>query len=134
MVDASNAAAPNISGGFISSPRKMKGKFLTTAAGALALACATPATRIPSTEVPRPNPPVVAPPFRMDSTLTIDRVPPFQTEPLITWGPSPEGVPHRGRRRDYDLLPQVTTVRFDWTRHAVIGSTTLLIGGLTGAA
>src|SRR3954470_8350328 len=134
MSDASNAAAPNISGGFIPSPRKMKGTFLTTAAGALAIACATPATRIPSTEVPRPNPPVVAPPFRMDSTLTIDRVPPFQTEPLITWGPPPEGVTHAERIPKYDLQHQVTTVRFDWPRHAVVGTTTLTIAGLPAAA
>src|SRR3954469_13796361 len=136
MVDASDAAAPNISGGFIPSPRKkMTGKSLTSvAASAFFLACATPAARIPPTEVPQPNPSVAGPPFRMDSTLAIDRVPPFQTEPLITWGPAPEGVTHAERIPTYDLQHQVTTVRFDWPRHAVVGTTTLTIAGLPAAA
>jgi len=112
----------------------MKGKSLTTlAASALALACATPAARIPSTEIPRPNPPVAGPPFRMDSSLTIDRVPAFRTEPLITWGPPPDGVEHAEGVPVYDLQHQVTTVRFAWSRHAVVGTTTLTIGGLPGA-
>jgi len=34
----------------------------------------------------------------------------------------------------YDLQHQVTTVRFDWTRHAVVGTTTLTIAGLARAA
>ena len=135
MVDASDAAAPNISGGFIPSPRKMNGKTIATvAASVLALACATPAARIPSTEIPQPNPSPVAPPFRMDSTLTIDRVPAFRTEPLIAWGPPPDGVAHAERIRVYDLQHQVTTVRFDWPRHAVVGTTTLTIAGLPGAS
>ncbi|MFN2603374.1 MAG: M1 family aminopeptidase [Gemmatimonadaceae bacterium] len=112
----------------------MKVQFLTTvAASAVMLACATPATRIPPTEIPQPNP-TVAPPFRMDSSLTIDRVPPFQTEPLITWGPPPDGVAHAERVPEYDLQHQVTTIRFDWPRHAVVGTTTLTIAGLRDAA
>src|SRR3954469_5642916 len=135
MVDASDAAAPNISGGFIPSPRKkMTGKSLTSvAASAFFLACATPAARIPPTEVPQPNPSVAGPPFRMDSSLTIDRVPPFKTEALIAWGPPPDGVEHAERIPVYDLQHQVTTIRFDWPRHAVVGTTTLTIGGLAGA-
>src|SRR3954467_2902467 len=135
MVDASDAAAPNISGGFIPSPRKkMTGKSLTSvAASAFFLACATPAARIPPTEVPQPNPSVAGPPFRMDSSLTIDRVPPFKTEALIAWGPPPDGVEHAERIPIYDLQHQVTTIRFDWPRHAVVGTTTLTIGGLAGA-
>jgi len=113
----------------------MKGLLPATAAfSVLIAACAPPAARIPPTEIPQPNPPVVAPPFRMDSTLTIDRVPPFQTEPLITWGPAPEGTVHAERIPTYDLQHQVTTVRFDWTRQAVVGTTTLTIAGLPGAA
>src|SRR3954471_5989275 len=136
MVDASDAAAPNISGGFIPSPRKkMTGKSLTSvAASAFFLACATPAARIPSTEVPQPNPSVAGPPFRMDSSLTIDRVPPFKTEALIAWGRPPDGVEHAERIPVYDLQHQVTTIRFDWPRHAVVGTTTLTIGGLRDAA
>lgn len=96
--------------------------------------CAPPAAQIPAPEIPQPTPPVVAPPFRMDTTLTIDRVPPFQTEPLITWGPPPEGTVHAERVRKYDLQHQVTTVRFDWPRQAVVGTTTLNIAGLPDAA
>lgn len=70
----------------------------------------------------------------MDSTLTVDRVPPFQTEPLIVWGPPPAGEPHPERERAYDLQHQKTTLRFDWTRHAVVGTTTLTIAGLKGAS
>ena len=70
----------------------------------------------------------------MDSTLTIDRVPAFRAEPLITWGPPPDGVAHAERVPVYDLQHQVTTVRFDWPRHAVVGTTTLTIAGLEGAA
>jgi len=104
------------------------------AASALLAACASPPPP-PSTPAPeRPTPPLVLPPFRMDSGATLDRVPPFQTGPLITWGPPPDGVTHLERVRRYDLQHQVTTVRFDWTRHAVVGTTTLTIAGLTGAA
>ena len=113
----------------------MKARLAITAvAGALVLGCAPAATRIPVTEIPQPNPPVVLPPFRMDTTLTLDRVPPFQTAPLIVWGPLPDGVEHAERTRAYDLLHQVTTVRFDWSRNAVVGSTTLDIAGLKAAA
>jgi aminopeptidase N len=70
----------------------------------------------------------------MDPTLTIDRVPPFQAGPLITWGPPPDGVTHPERIPTYDLQHQVTTVRFNWPRHAVVGTTTLTIGGLPDAA
>lgn len=135
MRDACDAAAPNHPRVFIPLQRAMKSLLLTTAATAFVVAC-TPSTtsRIPAAEIPRPNPPVGLPPFRMDSTLTIDRVPSFETEPLITWGPPPDGVAHAERVRRYDLQHQVTTVRFDWARHAVVGSTTLTIAGLEGGA
>jgi len=112
----------------------MKLTFLAGAASLLVLAC-TPATtpsRIPG--IPQPNPPLVLPPFRMDTSLTPDRVPTFRETPLILWGPPPEGVAHAERVRMYDLQHQVTTVRFDWTRHAVVGTTTLTIAGLARAA
>jgi aminopeptidase N len=70
----------------------------------------------------------------MDASLTPDRVPPFQEGPLIVWGPEPAGVPHGERVRTYDLQHQSTTVRFDWARHAVVGTTTLQIAGLPGAS
>ena len=70
----------------------------------------------------------------MDSTLKADRVPPFQTGPLIVWGPLPDGTAHPERVRKYDLQHQSTTVRFDWPRQAVVGTTTLTIAGLSGAS
>jgi aminopeptidase N len=113
----------------------MKGLFvMSAAASALLVACASPP---PPSTIPAPervNPPVVLPPFRMDSGAKLDRVPPFQAGPLITWGPPPDGVTHPERPRTYDLQNQVTTVRFDWPRHAVVGTTTLTIAGLPGAA
>jgi aminopeptidase N len=70
----------------------------------------------------------------MDSALTADRVPPFQETPLIVWGPPPEGTTHAERKRRYDLQHQVTSLRFDWSRQAVMGTTTLTIAGLPDAA
>ncbi|HEY4733735.1 MAG TPA: hypothetical protein VIH53_04220, partial [Gemmatimonadaceae bacterium] len=111
----------------------MKGQLLSSAAVlALAVACA-PAAQPPAPEIPQPTPSVVRPPFRMDSALTADRVPAFQESALIAWGPPPEGTAHPERARRYDLQNQVTTVRFDWPRQAVVGSTTLTIAGLPDA-
>jgi len=70
----------------------------------------------------------------MDTARSVNQVPPFRSEPLIAWGPAPEGVAHPERKRTYDLQHQRTTVRFDWQRHAVVGSTTLTIAGLPDAA
>jgi aminopeptidase N len=113
----------------------MKGLVVPGAvACAMVLGCASsPATRTPVSEIPRPTPPLVLPPFQMDSTLTPDRVPAFRPLPLVVWGPPPAGVPHRERTRSYDLHHQATTVRFDWPRQAVVGTTTLRIAGLPGA-
>ncbi|HJQ11936.1 MAG TPA: M1 family metallopeptidase [Gemmatimonadaceae bacterium] len=94
-------------------------------------ACA-PAARQPA-EVPQPTPVPAVVPFGMDTTLTLSRVPAFKEAPLIEWGPLPEGRTHAERRRAYDLQHQSTTVRFDWTRHAVVGSTTLTIAALPNA-
>ena len=113
----------------------MKGQLVDAIAAiaAAALVACAPAATPPAPEVPTPTPPVVLPPFRMDSSLTVDKVPAFQTLPLIVWGPAPDGVPHNERVRAYDLQHQVTTVRFDWPRQAVVGTTTLTIAGLEGA-
>src|SRR5437868_2455398 len=111
----------------------MKAQLLTGAVvGVFVVACAPAAP--PPAPIPQPNPPLVRPAFRMDTTLSADRVPPFQQTPLIVWGPPPEGTTHPERPRTYDLQHQATTVRFDWSRHAVIGTTTLSIGGLARAA
>src|ERR1700730_6709434 len=108
------AAIPNHPNVFIPFQLKMKGVFfMGAAASALMIACTPPATsRIPSPEIPQPNPPLVLPPFQMDTSRSVDRVPPFQQTPLIVWGPPPDGVTHPERVRTYDLLHQATTVRF----------------------
>lgn len=101
---------------------------------ALIAACAPPPSTNPPPQVPvSAVPQPVQPPFQMDTSLTGDRVPPFQQGPLIVWGPEPAGVSHAERTRTYDLQHQSTTVRFDWPRHAVVGTTTLSIAGLPGA-
>jgi len=51
---------------------------------------------------------------------------------LITWGALPPGTPHAERPRTYDLKHQIVHVRFDWPRHAVVGSTTLTVATLAG--
>jgi aminopeptidase N len=112
----------------------MKGLVVPGAvACAIAFGCAPGTARVPVSDIPRPNPPLILAPFEMDSTLTPDRVPPFQPLPLIAWGAPPAGVPHAERARTYDLQHQTTTVRFDWPRKAVVGTTTLRIAGLPGA-
>src|SRR5256714_7039433 len=130
MVDASSDAHPIHPDASKLFPGRMKSFYgAAIVACTFAVACA-PATTPP--EVPQPTP-VTAPPFHMDSTLTADKVPPFKESPLVVWGPLPDGVEHGERVRSYDLQHQSTTVRFDWTRHAVVGTTTLTIGALPGA-
>jgi aminopeptidase N len=110
--------------------------------------CAAPATTPPApspapvtepavpgisvSSIPRPTPLPVQPLWRPDSTAVAaaDVVPPFETSPLITWGPLPPGVQHAERVRTYDLIHQIVRVSFDWTRHATVGSTTITIAGL----
>ena len=131
MVGASSDADPihpDASKPFQSRMKALYGA--TILACSLAVACA-PASTPPG--VPQPAPVSAAPPFHMDSTLTPDKVPAFKESPLIVWGPLPDGVEHAERVRSYDLQHQSTTVRFDWTRHAVVGTTTLTIGALPGA-
>src|SRR6266566_148571 len=135
MVDLRYPAAPNRPNEFILFHRKMKGLlWMGVAASALIVGC-TPKRTPPTLPTPeKANPPLVLPPFQMDTGRTIDRVPPFQQTPLIVWGPLPEGVTHAERVRTYDLQHQATTVRFDWLRRAVVGTTTLTIAGLKGAS
>ena len=56
--------------------------------------------------------------------------PEFRAGPLVTWGPLPPGTRHAERERTYDLQHQIVHVRFDWARHAVVGSTTLSLAAL----
>src|SRR5947207_13372878 len=133
MAGICSDADPNIPGLFIPSPRKMRVLSLSSAALCVLVVACAPAAPPPAPEVPQPQPPRVLPPFKMDTTLTADRVPPFQQTPLIAWWPPPEGTTHSERVRSYDLQHQATTVRFDWSRHAVVGTTTLTIGGLPNA-
>jgi aminopeptidase N len=110
----------------------MKAFFAPSAlALAIIVACSPP----PAANPPSPETqPAAEVRFHMDTTLTPDFVPAFQQGPLITWGPEPEGTAHAERVRTYDLQHQSTTIRFDWPRHAVVGTTTLQIAGLAGAA
>ncbi|MGH7652196.1 MAG: M1 family aminopeptidase [Gemmatimonadaceae bacterium] len=131
MTDTPLPTVPNQSDVSIPSRAKMKGSFLySVALSALIIACSPPPP--PSTPAPVVLPTTPAG-FQMDTTLTADRVPPFRPGPLIVWGPEPAGVAHAERVRTYDLQHQSTTVRFDWSRNAVVGTTTLTIAGLPGA-
>lgn len=93
-------------------------------------ACATrpsPAPApVPSGPTPAVQPPAPVPPDTMRSYA----VPGFLPLPLATWGPPPQGTPHAERTRTWDLQHQVVRVRFDWARHAVVGTTTLRIAAL----
>ena len=137
MISPRLAAVPNIPDALIPSHRKMKSRFLAGAVVAVvAVSCARPPANppVPVSEIPRPTPPLILPPFQMDTGNTADSVPPFRVEPRVVWGPPPAGVSHAERTRTYDLQHQSTTVRFDWTRQAVVGTTTLDVAGLSGAA
>ena len=67
-------------------------------------------------------------------SVRIPAVPAFRPMPLVTWGPLPGGIAHAERERTYDLQHQIVHVRFDWARRAVVGSTTLRVAALPGAA
>jgi aminopeptidase N len=96
----------------------------------------------PAPTEPQPTPsvaptapsPAAQPPFQMETGANPDAVPAFAASPLITWGPPPAGTSHPERTRTFDLQHQIVTVRFDWARNAVVGSTTLRIAGMSGAA
>lgn len=110
---------------------------LLLAGGACAPRRAPPSARAPEPAVP---PVVPVPPAAAESalatvadTMVSYRVPAFRPLPLLEWGPPPEGEPHQPRARTYDLQHQVVHVRFDWVRHAVVGSTTLTLAALDTA-
>src|ERR1700682_3519027 len=123
MRDPREAAAPNHPDVSIPSLRTLKSLLVLGAAALLASCTQSSATsRIPASEIPQPTPPLVLPPFQMDTGATSDLVPPFQPTPLIVWGPAPPGVSHPERTSTYDLQHQATTVRFDWPRQGVNGT------------
>jgi aminopeptidase N len=77
-----------------------------------------PVTPSPPVDTPRPAPPA----------------PSFKPLPLITWGPPPAGdlravVPELAQ----DLRHQIVRLRFDWTRRAIVGSTTVRIAATPGS-
>ncbi|MDQ3675067.1 MAG: M1 family metallopeptidase, partial [Gemmatimonadota bacterium] len=82
---------------------------------------------VPPVEPAAPPRDDVPPPI---DTLASYRVPAFRADPLIEWGPTPPGEARPERERVYDLQHQVTRIRFDWARHAVIGSTTIRFAAL----
>ena len=102
--------------------------------GAAALGCAGRPAPTPSPapaarpEVPQPTPPTIIPNVRLTSDT--NAVPPFSDTALVTWGPEPEGTVHTLPPHEYDLQHQSLRVRFDWSRHAVVGSTTLRVAAL----
>ena len=63
-------------------------------------------------------------------TMRSYAVPAFRVGPLMSWGPLPPGTSHPERARTFDLQHQVVHVRFDWPRHAVVGSTTIRLAAL----
>jgi len=100
---------------------------------ALLLASCARAPRVADLPAP-PTAPVLVPPVDTapppPDTMISYRVPAFRPDPLIAWGPTPPGESHAERQRGYDLQHQDTRVRFDWTRHAVVGSTTIRVAAL----
>ena len=113
----------------------MKRFLLASLTAVAACATATPAV----TPAPQPAPPVAAStrdtgtaatPVPPPDTMRSYAVPAFREGPLVTWGALPPGEPHGERQRSYDLQHQVVRVRFDWTRRAVVGSTTLRVAAL----
>ncbi len=113
---------------------------LAAVLGVLAIAaCAGRTTTTPNPDpveqqhaaVPLPTPPRIIPNVRLvDDT---NAVPPFADTALIHWGPEPPGTVHTFPPHEYDLQNQAVHVRFDWSRHAVIGSTTLKVAALDHA-
>ena len=101
-------------------------------ASLLVMACAR-SPRVAESPAPPPTAVPVAPvdtaPPPPD-TMVSYRLPPFQQGPLIEWGPMPRGERREERRRSYDLQHQDTRLRFDWTRHAVVGTTTIRVAAL----
>src|SRR5687767_1581898 len=115
--------------------RGSSGRLWAVMLAMLASACAR-APRVVNTPVPIVIVPAetafvapidTAPPV---DTLISYRVPAFRETPLISWGAAPPGERRTERTRSYDLQHQVTRIRFDWARHAVIGSTRIRFAAL----
>ncbi|HEX6536024.1 MAG TPA: M1 family aminopeptidase [Gemmatimonadaceae bacterium] len=105
-------------------------RSFATASVLAAAACARPSAPAPP-PAPAPAPVAAAETTRVaPDTMVSYRVPSFRPLPLARWGAPPEGEVHERRARTYDLLHQVVRVRFDWARHAVVGSTTLRLAAL----
>ena len=107
----------------------------TVVLAVLLVACvrAPRAVETPAPVVVAPPEPIAVPP--VDTSPPVDtllpyRTPAFRESPLIEWGPTPPGEPRPERVRTYDLQHQATRIRFDWLRHAVIGSTTIRFAAL----
>lgn len=105
--------------------------------GAAVLGCAARSAPNPSPApepvshaavVPSPTPPTIIPSARL--VADTDAVPAFADTALIRWGAEPAGTVHLLPPHEYDLQHQSVRVRFDWARHAVVGSTTLRIAAL----
>ncbi len=104
-------------------------------ASALAAACAGAPKPVaeprPAMAPTKPTPPRLLP---FPDSTTATRVPAFRTEPILAaWGPLPAGVPHPERVPTYHIQHQIIHVRFDWPRHAVVGSTTIRVAALDTA-
>ncbi len=99
-------------------------------------ACATATHPVAPAPAPAPETPTAAPTPSVTNRAAVidsaeaDRVPAFQTEPLIAWGPLPPGTIHEPQPRTYDLRHQTVHVRLDWEQHAIIGTTTLRLAAL----
>jgi aminopeptidase N len=97
----------------------------------LALAAALAAAACAPSPAPAPAPaPAAPPPAPVAAAMPVDTPPAFRPLPLVTWGPTPPGTVHGERQHDFDLQHQVVHVRFDWPRHAVVGTTTLRVAAL----
>lgn len=108
-----------------------------TASSAIGCAGRTAANPSPEPEsvshpaVPLPTPPTIIPNVRLVGDT--NAVPAFTDTALIAWGPEPIGTVHTFPPHEYDLQNQSVRVRFDWARHAVVGSTTLKVAALDHA-
>jgi aminopeptidase N len=110
---------------------KIRRIVFAVSATAFAAACA-PRPAGPD-GAPQPSfPPLDLSPFTLtaDEIARAQQAPPFASQPLVTWGPPPRGTAHAERARTFDLRHQDTRLRIDWTRRALIGSTTLTIAAL----
>lgn len=80
---------------------------------------------------PAPTPPLLIPHIRLVGDT--NAVPAFADTALISWGAEPPGTVHVLPPHEYDLEHQSVRVRFDWARHAVVGSTTLTVAALANS-